>query len=81
MIVEADDIALLSKGMRSFAIRVARRVNREVLGRARGKVWADRHHRHNLASPRELLGLHSLAPALRLLRGHEPPYALANVHL
>jgi REP element-mobilizing transposase RayT len=51
MIVEADDIALLSKGMRSFAIRVARRVNGEVFRRPRGKVWADRHHRHNLASP------------------------------
>jgi REP element-mobilizing transposase RayT len=51
MIVEADDAGLLSQGMRSFAIRVARRVNREIFGRRRGKIWADRYHRHDLARP------------------------------
>jgi REP element-mobilizing transposase RayT len=51
MIIEADDAALLTKGMRSFAIRVALRVNRQVFDRRHGKVWGDRYHRHDLASP------------------------------
>jgi REP element-mobilizing transposase RayT len=53
MIVEADDAALLSSGMRSFAIRVAMRVN-SLLLRRRGRVWGDRHHRRELTSPSEV---------------------------
>jgi REP element-mobilizing transposase RayT len=52
-IVEAEGAAELSRGMRSFAIRIALRVNR-VLGRKRGRVWADRYHRRDLTSPRQV---------------------------
>lgn len=52
-LVEADDNASLTRGMRSFTVRVVRRVNR-ALGRRRGAVWSDRYHRHDLDSPREV---------------------------
>lgn len=51
MVVEADDGALLTQGMRAFAIRVATRINRHIFGRRRGKVWADRYHRRDLTNP------------------------------
>jgi REP element-mobilizing transposase RayT len=51
LIVEADDAASLSKGMRSFAIRVALRINRAIFNRRKGRVWADRYHRHDLTNP------------------------------
>jgi REP element-mobilizing transposase RayT len=51
LLIEADDATILTSGMRSLAVRVAMRVNREVLGRVRGRVWADRHHRRELTSP------------------------------
>ena len=54
MIVEAEDGRALSSGMRSFAVRVARRVNRRVLGRSAGRVWGDRYHRRDLCSPRQV---------------------------
>jgi REP element-mobilizing transposase RayT len=54
MIVEADDAASLSSGMRSFATRVAARVNRTLFGRRKGRVWADRYHRHDLTNPTEV---------------------------
>ena len=53
VIVEADDRTELSNGMRSFAIRIALRVNR-LLDRKRGKVWGDRHHRRDLTTPSEV---------------------------
>jgi len=53
VLVEADDHALLSTGMRSFAVRVAMRINR-ALARRRGRVWGDRHHRHTLTRPSEV---------------------------
>jgi REP element-mobilizing transposase RayT len=53
LIVEADDPRELSNGMRSFAIRIALRVNR-LLQRRRGRVWGDRHHRRDLTSPSEV---------------------------
>ncbi|HEX5795190.1 MAG TPA: transposase [Geminicoccaceae bacterium] len=49
MLVEAKDRQALSRGIQGLAIRLARAVNR-VLARV-GKVWADRYHRHDLASP------------------------------
>ena len=52
LIVEADGPAL-GRGMRNFSIRVAQGLNRNVLDR-RGKVWADRPHRHPLRTPREV---------------------------
>ncbi len=53
MIVEAEDNASLSAGMKSFAVRVALRVN-HVLRRRRGHVWADRYHRRDLRSPSQV---------------------------
>ena len=53
MLVEADDGAALSAGMKSFAVRAARRLNTRVL-RRRGSVWADRYHRRDLGSPRDV---------------------------
>ena len=50
LIIEADDGALLSAGMRGLAIRLARAVN-HALGR-RGSVWDDRYHARALATPR-----------------------------
>jgi hypothetical protein len=51
LICEAHDRATLSAGIRGLAIRAARALN-AALGR-RGRVWADRHHRRPLATPRE----------------------------
>ena len=52
IIVEAADPPTLTNGMRSFAVRVAMRVNKRILGRRRGRVWGDRYHRRDLTSPR-----------------------------
>jgi REP element-mobilizing transposase RayT len=54
MIVEADDAALLTQGMRGFTIRVAMRMNREIFARRRGKVWGDRFHARELTNPTEV---------------------------
>src|SRR2546426_3496199 len=50
LIVEADDLRVLGRGLRGLAIRVARAVNR-ALGRS-GAVWGDRYHARALTSPR-----------------------------
>lgn len=54
MMVEADDGASLTRGMRSFTIRVAQRINRQIFARRRGKVWGDRYHRRELTNPTEV---------------------------
>ena len=54
VIVEADDPTSLTNGMRSFAVRIAMRVNRRILGRRAGRVWGDRYHRRDLTTPREV---------------------------
>jgi REP element-mobilizing transposase RayT len=54
LIVEADDPTTLTSGMRSFAVRIAMRVNGRVLGRRRGRVWGDRYHRRDLTTPTEV---------------------------
>ena len=54
LLVEADDPTTLTRGMRSFSVRVAVRVNRDILARKRGHVWGDRHHRRELATPSEV---------------------------
>lgn len=54
LMIEAEDNQKLTNGMRSFAIRVAVRVNRRIFGRRRGRVWADRYHRRDLGSKREV---------------------------
>ena len=50
LIVEADDGRALARGMQGFAIRVARALNG--LLRVRGRVWGDRFHSRELATPR-----------------------------
>ncbi len=52
IVVEADSSTALTNGMRSFAVRVAMRVNKRILDRRRGRVWGDRYHRRDLPSPR-----------------------------
>jgi REP element-mobilizing transposase RayT len=51
LVLEADDARALSSGMRSFAVRVAMRVNRQIFGRRGGPVWGDRYHTEELGSP------------------------------
>jgi putative transposase len=51
LICEAPDRTALSAGIRGLAIRAARALN-GALDR-KGRVWADRHHRRPLATPRE----------------------------
>jgi putative transposase len=53
LVVEAGDKRNLSSGVRSLVIRLALRLNR-LLGRRRGKLWADRYHRADLTSPRRV---------------------------
>lgn len=53
LIGEAANEAALSSGMRSLAIRFARRLD-ALLGRRRGKVWDHRYHRHDLRTPTEV---------------------------
>jgi REP element-mobilizing transposase RayT len=53
MVVEAEDRAALSAGMKAFAVRAARRVNTHALHR-RGGLWGDRYHSREVGSPREV---------------------------
>jgi len=50
LIVEAHDAGVLARGVQGLAIRLARRIN-GALG-VRGKVWGDRFHARELATPR-----------------------------
>jgi REP element-mobilizing transposase RayT len=52
LIVESEDDAALSSGVRGLMVRVARRVNRVL--RRRGKFWADRWHGRDLEGPRQV---------------------------
>jgi hypothetical protein len=52
MLVEANDRLCLTRGMKGFGIRVARRLN--ALLSSRGSVWADRYHARPLRTPREV---------------------------
>jgi putative transposase len=53
MLVEAESAAALAAGMKSFAVRAARRLNSRAL-RRHGSVWAERYHRRDLGSPRDV---------------------------
>lgn len=66
LIVEAHDKAALSSGLRGLTIRAARAVNRAT-GRS-GRVWADRYHARDLATPREVR--HALCYVLHNSRKH-----------
>jgi putative transposase len=52
LVVEAMDREALAQGMKGFAVRVARGLNK-LMGR-RGRVVADRYHAHNLRTPTEV---------------------------
>ncbi len=52
LLVEAESASLLSSGVRSLSVRLARRLNK-LLSR-RGRVWADRWHGRPLTSPRQV---------------------------
>lgn len=51
VIAEAEDGVALSRGVQRLASRVARQLNR-LVGR-KGRVWRDRYHRRDLATPRQ----------------------------
>lgn len=53
LIVEAQSNEALARGMKSFEVRTNRRFN-STSGRGRGKVWADRYHREDLTTPRQV---------------------------
>jgi putative transposase len=54
LVVEGADRTTLSRGIQGLAIRLARGFNKEL--RRNGKVWGDRYHARELASPREVRG-------------------------
>ena len=68
ILVEADDAAMFTHGVRGVTIRVARAVNR-ALGR-RGAVWGDRYHARALTTPRAVR--HALVYVLMNRRKHRP---------
>jgi putative transposase len=66
LIVEADDRAALTSGMRGLLVRIARALNR--LWKRSGPVFADRFHEHELRKPREVRN--ALVYVLQNLRKH-----------
>lgn len=68
LIVEAESNAALTRGMKSFAVRTNRRVNK-ALGRSRGRLWSDRYHREDLTTPRQVRN--ALVYCLNNYRKHE----------
>ena len=51
LVVEAGDRTVLARRMQGFSIRLAKRVNRDVMRRRRGKVLDHRYHARVLATP------------------------------
>jgi len=72
LLVEADDKDALTRGMRSFEISAARRLNRAIYRRSgvrrKGRVFADRYHREVIDNPRQ--ARNSLAYVLNNWRKH-----------
>ncbi|WP_146646636.1 transposase [Labilithrix luteola] len=52
-IVEASDKRALERGMKSFTVRVSRRL-KKLLGLQRAGIWSDRYHRRDFTSPRQV---------------------------
>jgi len=75
-LVEANDRAALSHGMRSLAITAARAINR-VLGRT-GKVFAFRYHATAIASPRQMRN--ALSYVLNNWRRHDEDESCEAAH-
>lgn len=51
LIVEAPDKSGLARGLMGLAIRISVHLNRKL--QRKGRLWADRYHRHDLRTPRE----------------------------
>jgi REP element-mobilizing transposase RayT len=66
LLVEAEDGRELRAGMQGLATRLARTLD-ETVGR-RGRVWAERYHRHDLRRPSEVR--HALVYVLQNGRKH-----------
>lgn len=66
LVVEAEGMVALARGLQGLCIRVAKAVNR-ALGH-RGAVWGDRYHARALTSPREVR--HALVYVLQNHRKH-----------
>ena len=77
LMLEADNNSAMARGMQSFTIRVAKRIN-SLLGR-KGKVFADRYHARILRTPREVRNclayvlLNARHHGLRLPEGQPDP--------
>ena len=71
LLVEADHKTALARGMKSFEISAAKRMNRALGGvqRRRGQVFADRYHVEIIESPRQ--ARHALAYVLNNWRKHD----------
>ena len=54
LVVEAADRVVLSRRMQGFSIRLARRINRDVMRRKRGTVLGQRYHARVLSTPSEV---------------------------
>ncbi len=67
LLVEAAHREALIRGVQGLAIRLAKAIN-SVLAR-RGSVWADRYHRRDLATPREVRN--ALVYVLQNIRKHQ----------
>jgi hypothetical protein len=76
LVVEAADEKALSRGIQSFAVRLARAVNR--LTARRGRVWRDRHHRRDLRTARAVRT--ALVYVLMNVRKHNARWALERVN-
>jgi REP element-mobilizing transposase RayT len=73
LLVEATSQRALARGMKGFQISAAKHINRTIgerngEPRRRGQVFADRYHKHELTSPREVR--HALAYVLNNWRRH-----------
>ena len=54
LVVEAEDRVVLSRRMQGLSIRLARRINRDVMRRKRGTVLGQRYHARALTTPSEV---------------------------
>jgi len=75
-LIEANDAAALSHGMRSLAIMAARAINR-VLGRT-GRVFAYRYHATAISSPRQMRN--ALSYVLNNWRRHDEDESCEAAH-
>lgn len=85
LVVEADDRVVLARRMQGFSIRLAKRVNRDVMRRKRGRVLDHRYHAQVLETPSAVRNaiayvLFNRAHHIRTTdRGLLDPYSSAHV--